>query len=128
MGLILSPEDVHRAVDAVKSGRTIPDGPIIPAFEPCELASAIEQECHLVKGLDRPSLTLVLDPEDAVRMAQFLKSRPVLAGLFETRSLTESIENELGRTSRKQNRKVVITMHLEGALALAGILRFRTAG
>ena len=128
MGLILSPDDVHRAVSAVRSGQMIPDGPILPSFDPCELALAIEQECHRVKGLDRPSMTLVFDPEDAIQMAQFLRSSQASNAFFESRILAESIENELARSSRKPNRKIVINMSLEGALALAKILRFRSMG
>ena len=128
MGMVLSPEDVHRAVEAVRCGQIVPDGPVIPAFDPCELSFAIEQECRRVGDLKNPSLTLVFDPEDAIAMIRFLKSSPISTRFFETRALAEEVENKFDRSGRKQNQKLVINMPLEGALALAKFLRFRTAG
>lgn len=71
----LSPEDLKRAVDAARSGRMAPDGPILECFQPEALAAAIEHEMERTAHLPNQRLTLHMSPTDAMLLVRFLRFR-----------------------------------------------------
>jgi len=73
MSQILTPAQIQKAVLAARSGIEPPDGPILPAFEPKALASAIESECRRIEGLEGQRITIAMDPIDARQLVKFLR-------------------------------------------------------
>jgi len=71
----LSPEELQKAIAAAKSGRKVPDGPVIACFQPEELAAAIESEIGRTSNLQNQKITLHMDPIDAMLLAKFLRFR-----------------------------------------------------
>lgn len=54
---------------------TYPDGPILEQFDPVALAQLIDQECLRTSHLPRQKIDLRMDPEDALKLARFLRYR-----------------------------------------------------
>jgi hypothetical protein len=127
MGTALSSGDVKRAVEAVREGREVPQGPILPRFEPEALAASIEQECGKIRLLHSPRVTLVFDPEDAIELVRFLRTKELVLNVFDTRVLADLVQHECNQVEGIENRKIVIHMNPDGALALARFLRFKSA-
>jgi len=51
-----------------------PDGPAIPEFEPLALAQAVEHELHRCGMVGWSKVTLHMDVQDAVALAQYLRN------------------------------------------------------
>jgi len=75
MGAELTPEQYRRAVDAARHHKPLPDGPILSAFHPEEMAQAIEGECARTRSLIGQKITIHMDPIDALALARFLRFR-----------------------------------------------------
>lgn len=77
MGLTsdLSPEELQRAVQAVRSGAKAPDGPVLVCFQPEELAAAIEHEIGRTAHLKNQKISIHMDPVDAMLLVKFLRFR-----------------------------------------------------
>ena len=71
----LTPEQYKRAVAAARYGALLPDGPIIPAFHPEQMAQAIEGECERTRSLVGQKITIHMSPQDALALAKFLRFR-----------------------------------------------------
>ena len=127
MGNEMTSVDLKRAVAAVREGRELPNGPILPRFDPESLALAIEQECSNVRSMLDPRVSLVFDPPDALDLVTFLRTRNLETRSFGTCDLANIVESEIRRVEGIANRKIVIHLRPDGALCLAQFLRFRSA-
>jgi len=66
------------AIEAAKTGKVAPNGPVIERFDPIHLAAALEQEAEraLLLGLVAGTpgkVEAFFDPRDAILLAQFLR-------------------------------------------------------
>jgi len=75
VGMELNPEQLARAIAAVRENKQAPDGPVLAAFVPEELAAAIESECARTAHLQNSKITLHMDPVDAMLLARYLRWR-----------------------------------------------------
>jgi hypothetical protein len=75
MSRILTPDDLRKLQHAAQHGGSVPDGPVIPCFDPRALAEAIEQEVARSRILGWGKISLHFDVEDAAEFARWLKKR-----------------------------------------------------